>query len=644
MNDDATADSSLSEITAVSRQLGANAAYVLHGGGNTSIKGTAHDVTGAPVDTIWVKGSGWNLATIEPAGFAPLRRERLLQVLKCEKLSDEQMVNELRQASLDASAPTASIEAMLHAFIPARVVLHSHADAIVALTNQPNSAERVQAILGDRVLVLPYVMPGFELARLVAEQSLVTDGSVDALVLSNHGLFTFAEDTEVAFQRHRELVDRATRELGVLRWGDSGSEKERAGNTDELARFRSDLSRVAGRPMILRQSRSGRAATFSARTDVEAATSRGTATPEHIIRTKREPLVGRNIDGYAARYRAYVVANRQRLGEFIELDAAPRVILDPEWGMLTAGSSVEATIIARDIALHTMDIIEAVDRMGGYSSLGPAESFDIEYWSLEQAKLSASGAHLQGEVAVVTGAASGIGHACAQRLLDDGAAVVGIDLNPAIVDAFGSASWRGVRGDVSEVKTLEAATQIAVRDFGGVDILVVAAGVFPESAPLSELNDELWERSMRVNATAVAMAFRQMHPFLKLAPRGGRVVLISTKNVAAPGPGAAAYSASKTAAAQLARVAALEWAHDGIRVNQVEPDAVFDTGIWTPELLQKRAARYGLTVQEYKMRNLLGIEVTSRTVADAVAALCGTMFPATTGAHISVDGGNDRVV
>jgi rhamnose utilization protein RhaD (predicted bifunctional aldolase and dehydrogenase)/NAD(P)-dependent dehydrogenase (short-subunit alcohol dehydrogenase family) len=638
----------LDEITQVSRRLGADPSLVLHGGGNTSIKGTLRDVTGEHIDVVWVKGSGWDLGSIEPAGFAPLRRERLLQVLEAETLSDAQMVNEVRQASLDASAPTASIEALLHAFIPHRVVLHSHADAIVALTNQPSSAGTVMQVLGSRVLVLPYVMPGFDLARMVASAgAAVTAGDVDALVLSNHGLFTFADDAESAYQRHLELVDRASTALGVTTWGEAGVPLEtRGGDIREIAALRSDISAAADRPMILRQSESSRAADFAARPDAVAAVRRGTATPEHIIRTKRVPLVGRDVPGFVSDYQRYVDENRARFETLTVLDPAPRVVLDPAWGLLTAGTSAEEASAIADIAVHTMDIIDAADRASAYLSLDEEHSFDIEYWELEQARIRKKGGTpmFTGEVAVVTGAASGIGRACASALLAAGAAVIGIDLNPAVESAFDSPAWCPVVGDVSDQGVLDTATELAVRSFGGIDILVVAAGIFPESAPLSELDDSLWDRSIRVNATAVARIFRQMHPFLALAPNGGRVVLVSTKNVAAPGPGAAAYSASKIAAAQLARVAALEWAADGIRVNQVEPDAVFDTGIWTPELLAERAARYGMSIDEYRTRNLLGVEVTSAKVAEAVTALCSSAFSASTGVHLSVDGGNDRVI
>ncbi len=641
----AAVTSDLDEITRLSRKLGADPSVVLHGGGNTSIKGRVLDVVGDEVDVVWVKGSGWDLGTITPEGFAPLRRDRLLRLLELDTLSDSAMVNELRQASLDAAAPTASIEALLHAFLPARVVLHSHADAIVALTNQPGGARAVEQALGRAVHVLPYIKPGFALARAVAGAGAAL-AATDALVLCHHGLFTFGDDPDAVLERHLQLIELASRAAGAREWGAPGPAVERAGDPVEVAALRSEVSRAAGRPVILVQSTSSRAMSYAARPDVAAVTARGPATPEHLIYTKRRPMVGRDVDAFVADHQRYVAEHRAGDQEIVEIDPAPRVVLDPQLGLLTVGRTARAAAVVHDIALHTMDIVEAADRAGGYLSLDEAGCFAMEYWELEQAKLRSATdlPEFTGEVAVVTGAASGIGRACAQRLLDLGAAVVGVDLDPAVVDSFDSPVWRGMVGDVAEAEVMRRAAEVAARDYGGVDILVIGAGIFPPGAPLARLDEVEWRRALSVNATAVAVAFRELHPYLALAPRGGRVVLVSTKNVAAPGPNVAAYSASKAAAAQTARVAALEWARDGIRVNHVEPDAVFDTSLWTADLLATRAASYGLTVEEYKTRNLLGIEVTSRMVAEAVAQLCSSAFVATTGAHITVDGGNDRLV
>lgn len=636
------AAAALADIVRVSRELGGDPAYVLHGGGNTSIKTTTVDVTGDIVDIILVKGSGWDLGTIEPEGFAPLRRARLDQLLRLEHLDDATMVNELRQASLDAAAPTASIEALLHARLPGRVVLHSHADAIVALTNRDVQSVDIAEALGDGVTVLPYIMPGFPLARLVAETEV---SRVDALVLRNHGLFTFGDDPDATLTRHRELVARAAAVLGVDAWGQPGADVSREGSAVDVANLRCAISTVAGAPLLLRQSTSARGGAHARRSDIAAVATRGTATPEHVLYTKRDPLVGRDVQSYAAEYRAYVDRNRHRArGAITEIDPAPRVVLDPELGLLVAGESAAALRVTTDVVFHTIDVVDAADRFGGYRSLSESDTFDIEYWALEQAKIAGRTRRaLGGEVAVVTGAASGIGRAVAEALLAEGAAVVGIDVNRTVETLAEGDAWRGIAGDASDNDVLDAAIDVAVREFGGIDIVVAAAGILPPSQAIADFDDATWEKALRVNATAPARLLRAAHPMLARSPRGGRVVLISTKNVAAPGPGAAAYSTSKAAGAQLARVAALEWASDGIRVNHVEPDAVFDTAIWTPELLAERAASYGLTIEEYRTRNLLGVEVRSVTVAEAVIAFC-TGFPATTGAHLSVDGGSDRII
>jgi NAD(P)-dependent dehydrogenase (short-subunit alcohol dehydrogenase family) len=290
--------------------------------------------------------------------------------------------------------------------------------------------------------------------------------------------------------------------------------------------------------------------------------------------------------------------------------------------------------------------LERGQLLGGYQALPAADIFDVEYWELEQAKLRRTGSPppLAGQVALVTGAASGIGKACARALLDAGASVVGLDVADSVHTALAGPEWLGVPADVTDPPAVAAALRAGVERFGGLDLLVVSAGVFPQSQPIAKLDPSAWRRTMAVNVDSVADLLRACHPLLAQAPAGGRVVLIASKNVPAPGPGAAAYSASKAALTQLARVAALEWAADGIRVNIVHPDAVFDTGLWTDEVLAERARRYGMSVADYKRRNLLGREVTSATVAQMVTQMCGDAFACTTGAQVPVDGGNDRVV
>jgi rhamnose utilization protein RhaD (predicted bifunctional aldolase and dehydrogenase)/NAD(P)-dependent dehydrogenase (short-subunit alcohol dehydrogenase family) len=626
----------LDGLVEVSRLIGADPSLVLHGGGNTSVKTTVPDVTGEPVEVLYVKGSGWDLATIEPAGFAPLRLARLRALLSVAHLSDRRMMNELRCALLDAAAPDPSVETLLHATLPHAAVLHSHADAILTLTNTADGESLVRKVFGDRVVVIPYVMPGFLLARACAERFAkeAHPGTV-GMVLMNHGLFTFGADPTQAYRRHLQLVGDAAAALPSVPSGQFGPDEV---DPVELAGLRAEISALAGAPMIV----SRHAEPFAARPDLTSVASRGPATPDHVIRTKRVPLIGRDLAKYAGEYRAYF-AEHANGRELTMLDPAPRVVLDPLLGLLTVGRRAKDADIARDIYRHTIQIIERAEALGGYRALPAADIFDVEYWELEQAKLhrGSTAGPLTGEVALVTGAASGIGRACVEALHARGAAVVGLDLTPTPTDR---PDYLGLQADVTDTDAVADALERTAGRFGGLDILVPSAGVFPGAQRIADLDPEAWRRTMSVNADAIATLFTRAHPFLARSPRGGRVVLIASKNVPAPGPGAAAYSASKAAVTQLARVAALEWAADRIRVNLVHPDAVFDTGLWTEELLAERAAHYGLTVAGYKRRNLLKTEVTSAAVARAVAELCTDTFACTTGAQIPIDGGNERVI
>jgi NAD(P)-dependent dehydrogenase (short-subunit alcohol dehydrogenase family) len=329
------------------------------------------------------------------------------------------------------------------------------------------------------------------------------------------------------------------------------------------------------------------------------------------------------------------------------LDPAPRMALDPDFGLATLGRTAKDARIVADLYSHTIDVILASTALGGYRALPEKDIFDVEYWDLEQAKLRRAGKPpvFTGEVALVTGAASGIGKACVEALLKRGAAVVGLDLSADVQNAVARrADYLGLECDVTSRDAVDAALEQAVSAFGGVDMLVLNAGVFPGGRRIDALSDDEWRRVMRVNVDANLALLRECHPLLKAAPGGGRAVVIGSKNVPAPGPGAAAYSASKAALTQLARVAALEWGADGIRVNVVHPNAVFDTGLWTDDVLASRAAHYGMSVDAYKTNNVLNTEVTSADVAELAAEMCGPVFAKTTGAQVPVDGGNERVI
>jgi rhamnose utilization protein RhaD (predicted bifunctional aldolase and dehydrogenase)/NAD(P)-dependent dehydrogenase (short-subunit alcohol dehydrogenase family) len=634
-----------------SRLLGSDSSLVLHGGGNTSVKVTEPDLFGDPVDLLYVKGSGWDLASIEASGFAPVRIEHLLRLSRLKELSDSQMASELRVATIRADAPAPSVEAILHAILPYKFVDHTHSDALASIVNLPSAGKRLSEIYGDRVVIIPYVMPGFALARTCAEifPKAASQNTV-GMVLLNHGIFSFGATAKESYERMIELVDLAQCYLQKHKCWEityQAASLTPAQVRFEVAALRNAIASAAGKPMILSLHDEAKFLTFARRKDLDVIATKGPATPDHVIRTKRVPLLGRNVQQYTQAYTQYFNTNAARSKRSLQmLDPAPRIVLDPELGMISIGKSAEEAAVAAELYDHTSDVISRAVVLDAWEPVTPDQAFDVEYWELEQAKLGKAGSTkpLLGEVALVTGAGSGIGKACAEELLQRGAAVVALDINPAIVSQSNNKSLLGIQCDIADETALEAALESAGRRFGGLDIMILNAGIFPSTKRIENLDLATWHRTMRVNLDANLSLLRLSYPLLQLAPNGGRVVINASKNVPAPGPGQAAYSTSKSALTQLARVAALEWGKDKIRVNVVHPNAVFDTGLWTPEVLQQRAASYGLSVEEYKRNNVLGTEITNRIVAGVIVELCGPTFCATTGAQIPIDGGNDRVI
>ena len=637
-----------------SQLLGRDRSLVLHGGGNTSVKIREHNLIGEEEEILYVKGSGWDLETIAEAGFAPVRMAHLLKLAKLPVLSDSQMVNELKTQMTKASAPTPSVETILHASLPYKFVDHTHADAVISVTNTANGWERIREIYGNDVVIIPYVMPGFDLARVCAEKFAAekSDRTI-GMVLMNHGIFSFGATAHESYERMIALVDRAEVYLqkqnawNILDVSLPNVALQKSQQKRAIAQLRSEVSQIAEFSVILSQHNDELSLAFAQREDVGIISQQGCATPDHVIRTKRLPLVGRDVNAYAESYRAYFREQSQKSTQPLTiLDCAPRVIIDPELGLLTVGKSAKDTAIAADIYEHTIEIIQRSTNLGGYQALPASDIFAVEYWELEQAKLkkSSSSPAFTGEIALVTGAASGIGKACVDSLLRRGAAVVGLDVNPTIEKLYDRPDFVGVTCDVSDEMAIAKALDKAVKAFGGLDMLILNAGIFPSGCRIENLDTATWQKVMHINLDANLILMRECYPLLKLAFNGGRVVAIGSKNVPAPGPAAAAYSASKAALTQLMRVAALEWSSDRIRINTLHPNAVFDTGIWTEDVLQSRAKHYGLTVEEYKTNNLLKVEVTSRHVAELAAEMCGDLFACTTAAQVPIDGGNDRVI
>ena len=649
-----------------SRLLGQNSDLVLHGGGNTSVKIQQTNLFGEAEDILYVKGSGCDLATIDEDGFTPLLLKTLRKLAALENISDVEMIRQQQMAKSNPDAPNPSVEALLHAIIPFDWIDHTHADAVVTLTNTPEGNELIRKIYGERLLLIPYVMPGFKLSRKVFEMTTKIDWTqFEGMILLNHGIFSFGDTARESYTRMIDLVSLAEDFLAKNSTLTNTAATESVPGKAELLKLaciRRKVSAIRGTASLAQLNFSTEARTFAKLTNVKEIATRGPITSDHLIRTKSVPAIidpenpQRSLDEFSSAYKAYF--ERHANGEQKCLDSAPRWAVWPGHGTISFGANLTESGIVSDIAEHTVKAIQLAENLtaegfsGGWQPVSEKHLFEAEYWVLQQAKLKSENVNqgeqktiseFQGKIAIVSGAASGIGLACARELFAQGAVVVGLDLNPEISKIFCEPGMLGLQCDVTDQKAVIEAVAETVRQFGGIDILVLNAGTFPAGQTIEEMGEQTWSRSLEINLTAPQQLLQACVPFLKegLDPA---VVFMASRNVPAPGAGASAYSVPKAGQTQLARIAALELGKFGIRVNILHPDCVYDTGLWTPDALERSAKRYGLTVEQYKSRNILKIDVKAKEVARMVCAMSGAVFAKTTGAQIPIDGGSERVI
>jgi rhamnose utilization protein RhaD (predicted bifunctional aldolase and dehydrogenase)/NAD(P)-dependent dehydrogenase (short-subunit alcohol dehydrogenase family) len=633
-----------------SQLLGKEEDLVLHGGGNTSVKIKETNIFSEEEEIIYVKGSGWDLATIEEAGFAPVKLKTLQKMAHLDQLNDVEMVKYQRMAMTNPSAPNPSVEAILHAIIPFTFVDHTHADAIVTISNTINGKERIEDIYGENMLIVPYVMPGFLLAKHIFQMTRNIDwNKIEGMILLNHGVFTFHDNARMSYQKMIETVTKAEDYLSKHTTKLEGLSRGKVSSL-KIAKLRQNVSRLWGKPILAHLNNSEQNMAFSILPDLATVVDQGPLTPDHIIRTKRTPVVlsdddhEDDINRYATEYKNYF-NEFNTAGELISLDHAPRWAIWPGHGTLSFGTSIKNINIIDDISRHTMKAIFQAGQLGGWHTLSKRDLFEMEYWVLEQEKLKKDSVSkpLQGKISLVTGAASGIGKACVQKLIEEGAVVAAIDKSESINSCFSQKEVLSIVCDITDKKQLIAAIEKTVAHFGGIDMLVSNAGIFPKSYSIEDMHEETWKKSMDINLTSHLHLLKLSRPYLSLGIDPA-IVIIGSKNVSAPGPGASAYSVAKAGLTQLGRIAALEFGAQGIRVNILHPNAVFDTGIWTKEILEARAGYYGLTVEKYKTNNILKVEITSKDVAEIAVKMLGKTFSKVTGAQIPIDGGNERTI
>ena len=672
---EAGALSELDRLVYASRLIGAEPSLVVWGGGNTSLKVPERDHRGREVRVLRVKGSGSDLKSIQGKDFPGVRMDDILALLERNDMGDQEMVSYLAHALQEPGGPRPSIETLLHGFLPAHAVVHTHADAVVSLTNNDRARETMTGVYAKDVIALRYLRPGFRISKDVAD-AIAEHPEAKALVLERHGTITWGATVREAYEETIQLISRAEaaiaerargrRRFGGVRVPVLEPAARRAAALALAPRLRGRL----GRPkrVIVSFDDSPEVAEFVSSAGAPELSQVGPATPDHTIYTKRLPCfvaldaapadpsaleaaVERSLAGFVRDYSAYFEAHRFEGAELT--DPLPRVVLVPGLGMFTAGRDRRTAGIVSDIYRHTIDVIGQAGSFGRYVSLEAKDAFDVEYWPLELYKLTLAPPEkeLARRIALVTGAASGIGRAVARKLAAEGAHVVVADLDEPgarrtaeeIQSSAGAGRAVAVAMDVTREDSVRAGFEEAVLAYGGLDVLVSNAGM-AHSAPVERMALADWEQSFAVNATGHFLVAREAMRLLIAQGLGGALVFVATKNVMSPGKDFAAYSAAKAAEAQLAKVLALEGAPHGIRSNIVNPDAVFqDSRLWSPEVRRQRAAAQGIAVEEledfYRKRNLLGVRVLPEDVAEAVLFLASDRSAKTTGCTLTVDGG-----
>jgi len=668
----AVPEDTLGQVLLASHLLGSDRAVANFGGGNTSAKGTATDHVGREQRVMWVKGSGSDLATMERGSFTPLRLDEMLPLIERDEMSDEDMVAHLARCQTDPAAPRASIETLLHAFVPADHVHHTHPDAINVLAGTRDGERLVRECFGAAAAWIPYIRPGFTLARQVGE-AVRADPGLELVVLAKHGLVVWGDTAEEAYRRTLDAINRAAdfvnaKTNGTARFG-GAAEGAGIDEDERAALLRAVLPALRGavgseRPKVLVVDTSPRVLEFVSSRDAPDLVTVGAACPDHLVHTKRTPLfvpfdpetedaatlverVRERAAAYRDDYRAYVERHADDTTEPADPDA--RVVLIQHVGLVGVAPTPKNARLSRDLYHRAIEVMAGAHALGGFTSLDEGESFAVEYWPLELYKLSLAPApgELQGTVALVTGAAGGIGRAVVDALASAGACVVAYDLDgdgaDAAVEELGDGG-AAVAGDVTSEDSVRAAFTAAVEAFGGLDIVISNAGV-ASSAAIEETTLAEWERNHAILGTGYFLVAREAFAILRAQDRGGSIVFVASKNALAAGKNAAAYSSAKAAELHLARCLAEEGGAARIRVNTVNPDAVLQgSRIWDSSWREERAAAYGIDPDDleehYRRRTTLGVNILPEDIAEAVLHFASPRRSGkSTGNVLNVDGG-----
>jgi len=643
------------------RLLGSDPELVLHGGGNTSVKTTVHTMDGTDVNAICVKGSGWDMGTIEAPGLPALHLEPLKALAGLDAMTDIEMVREQRRLLLDPGSPNPSVEAILHALIPAKHVDHTHSNAIVSITNQPSGEALTRDLFPDSIIV-PYVMPGFILAK-ACKKYLEANPNATSMILLKHGIFTWSDDARDAYEEMIALVDRA--EMRIAQGNPTPfvpvSVPGGLASIEQVAPIlRGSLAQpgdTEGMPkrLVMVHRSNDKIDRFCQAENLSSLVGRGNATPEHVIHIKRKgvalpaPIAGEMegfadavsnaVQNYISDYTAYFGRNNARAGGGLTmLDPAPRVFYVPGLGIFAAGKNLKAANVAADVAEATIDVITNAEGIDAFEPLSEEDLFDLEYWSLEQIKLAKVAEQpLSRQVAVVTGAAGGLGLGVAKALKSQGAEVAMIDISEdRLAEAAGHIGGLAIPCDVTQESAVEGAIAKVVQEFGGIDILISNAGAAFQGAMIS-LETEDFKKAFDLNFWSHHFMARAVVKVMEAQKTGGALVFNISKQSVNPGPDFGPYGTSKAALMALMKQYAVEHGASGITSNGVNADRI-RSGLLTDEFVVERSKAREVTPDVYMRGNLLKREVLAEDVAAAFVHLAKART--TTGAVITVDGGN----
>ncbi|MEK3993948.1 bifunctional aldolase/short-chain dehydrogenase [Psychrobacillus sp. FSL K6-2365] len=667
-SDKSVQSNTLEELTYRSNLIGTDRRVCNWGGGNTSFKTIATDFRGNEVEVMWVKGSGSDLATMKESNFTALQLEHILPLQHREDMTDEEMVDYLSHCMLDKSHPRASIETLLHAFLPYKHVDHTHPDSIISICCAPNGREIAKEIFGDRFVWVPYIRPGFLLSKMIAE-GVQNNPNAELVLMEKHGLVVWGDTARESYDKTIDIINEAKVYIDhKLKQHPAfgGPSTETVAQEKRLQTLNEILPYIRG----LVSTNQGQIVTYDDSDEVlefvnsERAASLsqvGAACPDHLVHTKRVPLfidwdgnletIKTSIETYKAEYRKYFEAYASSDDNMF--DPSPRVILIPGIGMINTGKDKASTLVSGALYHRAISVMKGSDALGGFTSLSAEESFSIEYWPLELYKLSLAPkeAEFSRKVAFVTGGAGGIGSETCRLLASQGAHVVLADLNlegaekvAADINASnGEGRATAVKMDVTDEDQIISAFQLVNRTYGGVDILVNNAGL-ATSSPFEETTLKEWNLNMNVLGTGYFLVSREAFKVMKAQGKGGSMIFIGSKNSIYAGKNASAYSAVKALEVHLARCIAAEGGDFGIRANSVLPDAVLQgSAIWGSKWREERAAAYGIEPDElenhYRERTVLKENIYPRDIAEAIAYFASSKSAKTTGCMLTVDGG-----